>query len=127
MAKRNRPTHEFVTEHATSCGPRWSNREVLLFHCFNPHGAGAQKRHYDGRISQAIKDGHMKTGAFFVYGSLNMYHYDRLMGLLKLSRFNIKKDVLRGTVEGVLRDVQSAHNALQALAGAPVTPPASDP
>lgn len=77
----SKPTIEQVFHDATEPGPRWTNRQVALFHAFNPHGLVAAKRANDDQISRLVDEGRIKSGATIAYGGFQSFEVDVLMRL----------------------------------------------
>lgn len=75
MSKRN--INE-VMETATDIGQGWTNKEIAMFHCFNPNGLCAKKRKVDEAIDSAVINGKMKSGAILAYGGHNSFGVDML-------------------------------------------------
>lgn len=76
-----KPTIDEVFHTATAPGEKWTNRQVALFHAFNPHGLVAVKRTNDDRISAIVDAGDAKPGAIIAYGTFNTFEVDSLMQL----------------------------------------------
>ena len=51
----NMTRFEYITKTATDCKPSWSNKDVIRFHYFNPHGIMAKRRASDDRILAMVE------------------------------------------------------------------------
>lgn len=92
--------YRFVTEKATETQNSWTNKEIAMFHYFNPNGVYAQKKAVDARIDTLVDEGKAKSGAIIAYGALNYYYADHLSALIG------KKRVKHGDIYSVIRGLQ---------------------
>jgi len=81
-----RPDTDVIFHTAAAPDRAWSNRDLLMFHAFNPNGLYAQKRSNDNRVSALVDAGKAKSGALIAYGVFDQYLYDRMQELLALKR-----------------------------------------
>lgn len=97
---------ETITKTATSVSHSWTNKEVVMFHYFNPNGLIAAKRIVDDQISQLVDSGKAKSGAIIAYGSLNFFNYDNLAKLL--NKKAVRSIDLAVTIRGLKSDLERA-------------------
>lgn len=87
---------------ATEVNNKWTNREVIWFHYFNPNGLYAAKKSINDKISALVDAGVCKPGAIIAYGGLYTFHTDRLSDLVT------KKRVKTSDMQSVLRGLRFA-------------------
>lgn len=97
---------EQVTKTATAVCNSWTNREVAMFHYFNPNGLLAAKKITDDQVSKLVDDGKAKSGAIMAYGSLNFFYYDHLSKLI--NKKSVRHVDLVVTLQGLRTDIESA-------------------
>ena len=103
---------ELVTKTATEPDWRkWSNKEVALFHAFNPHGLVARKQAVDEQIAEAHKKGLCKSGAMLAYGTFNSFSRDLVMGLVERQR--VRRINLLVAIEMLQDDIKKAEEFLR--------------
>ncbi len=112
----NTSNWNFVSKTATEVQPGWSNRQVALFHYFNPNGLYAAKKATNEAINAAVDAGTMKAGAIIAYGTLNTYFEDRLRELVQKKRVNATRlavvlDCLRNDIALAKQKLESAEVA----------------
>lgn len=74
MARRS---FEYVTQIAeTDAG--LNQKEVALFHYFNPRGLAADQKRIDAAITALVEAGVVKSGAILAYGGFDTYNRNRL-------------------------------------------------
>lgn len=74
---------EYVTKIATEPVRSWTNKEVAMFHYWNPNGILSQRQLFDKKINEFVDSGVSKSGAILAYGSLS--YLDNLESLRKLA------------------------------------------
>ena len=104
---------EMITKLATEADAKWSNKEKVLFHYFNPNGMLAKKRATDELINAAVDAGKAKTGAIIAYGSMNHFNEDRLYQMLDLKRVDRIK--LKVVLEMLASDIKAATKFLETV------------
>ena len=95
-----------ITKTATTVAKSWTNREIVMFHYFNPNGLTAAKAVTDKQIDALVDAGLAKSGAIMAYGFLNHFHTDRLHKLFDKKAVNGID--LQITLEGICRDIETA-------------------
>lgn len=89
-------------------GRNWSNKEKAQFHYFNPNGLYQQKLVADKEIDRLVEAGLAKTGAYYVYGSLNRFHFENLVRFSDIKRKRVDSIELGLTLRGMRDDIQKA-------------------
>ena len=97
---------EQITKTATDISNSWTNREVAMFHYFNPNGLLAAKRITDDQISKLVDEGKANSGAIMAYGSLNFFYYDKLSNLI--DKKSVRNADLVITLQGLRDNIESA-------------------
>ena len=94
-------TYMYVTKEATSDEGLTSNRQVALFHYFNPNGLESRRIENNNRISELIEQGVVKSGMSLAYGwRSSTYYSDCLRDLALKTRVNTRKlRVILGLLE----------------------------
>lgn len=108
---------DYVTREATAPGKRWSNRDIIRFHAFNPHGLVAQKDALDAEVRAAVDAGRCKSGAILAHGTFDSFTRDRLMELVGMRRVGGTK--ARVAVRMLAERNESARAFLAGLPAAP--------
>lgn len=98
---------------AKVANPRWNNKDVAMFHYFNPNGVLAKKRATDKLIDDAVDAGKARTGAIIAYGSMNHFAEDELYKLVNMKRVDRIK--LKVTLEMLKRDIEAASKFLETV------------
>jgi hypothetical protein len=62
--------YDYVTQTASQPANSWTNKDMALFHAFNPNGLVSQKRKNDELIREMVDAGEVPSGWHFAYGSL---------------------------------------------------------
>jgi hypothetical protein len=96
---------------ATEVQRGWNNKQVALFHYFNPNGIRAQKKITDAQIDALVEAGKAKTGAYIAYGSMNSFYTDDLLKLVSKQR--VSRIELEITLRGIRRDIDVASKFIQ--------------
>jgi hypothetical protein len=96
---------------ATEVQRGWNNKQVALFHYFNPNGIRAQKKITDAQIDALVEAGKAKTGAYIAYGSMNSFYTDDLLKLVSKQRVN--RIDLWVTLKGIRENIDSAKQFIQ--------------
>lgn len=91
---------------ATEVNNKWTNREVIWFHYFNPNGLYAAKKSINDKITALVDAGVCKPGAIIAYGGLNTFHTDWLSNLVSNKR--VKTSDMRGVLSGLRFAIQCA-------------------
>ena len=82
-------TYIYVTKEATSDEGLTSNRQVALFHYFNPNGLESRRIENNNRISELIDQGVFNSGVSLAYGwRSSTYYSDCLRDLALKTRVN---------------------------------------
>lgn len=76
----------YVTREATSDKEMANNRQVAQFHYFNPNGLESRRVKNNGRISELIEAGVVKSGMSLAYGWLSSDYYTDCLGALALKK-----------------------------------------
>lgn len=98
--------YRFVTEKATETQNSWTNKEIAMFHYFNPNGLSAKKKAVDARIDTLVDEGKAKSGAIIAYGSLNYHNTDHLAAMLRYKR--VKPSETYAIISGIQWDIEKA-------------------
>lgn len=101
---------------ATTVQRGWNNKQVALFHCFNPNGIWAKKKITDAQIDALVEAGKAKTGAWLAYGSMNSHYTDDLLALVGKQRVN--RIELEITLRGIRCNIDEATKFIEELNGA---------
>jgi hypothetical protein len=107
--------YRFVTEKATETQNSWTNKEIAMFHYFNPNGLYAQKKAVDARIDELVGEGKAKSGAIIAYGSLNYYNTDHLAAMLRYKR--VKPSEMYAIISGIQWDIEKAEKFIAETEG----------
>ena len=91
---------------ATEVNNKWTNREVIWFHYFNPNGLYAAKKSINDKISALVDAGVCKPGAIIAYGTLNTFHTNWLSNLVTKKR--VKTSDMRGVLSGLRFAIEMA-------------------
>lgn len=89
--------HTEAIKTATECMPHWSNKYKLMFHMYNPNGVLERRNRSDDRIRALVESGFTNSGALYVHGSFNDYHYSKLVELsyaARVSTFDLNYHVI---------------------------------
>lgn len=98
---------DFLVERATEPKRTWTNKEKLIFHCFNPDGVYYRKRELDKKISQLVDEGKANSGALLVHGTLRDTYTEKLVEMNRGKRY-IKRIDLEVLVELIEKDIVKA-------------------
>lgn len=96
-----------ITKTAATVAKSWTNREIVMFHYFNPNGLTAAKAVTDKQIDALVDAGLAKSGAIMAHGFLNHFYTDRLQKLFDKKAVNGID--LQVTLNGIRRDIEKAN------------------
>ena len=96
-----------ITKTATIVAKSWTNREIVMFHYFNPNGLTAAKAVTDKQIDALVDSGLAKSGAIMAYGFLNHFNTDNLQKLFDKKAVNGID--LQVTLNGIRCDIEKAN------------------
>ena len=91
---------------ATEVNNKWTNREVIWFHYFNPNGLYATKKSINEKITALVDAGVCKSGAIMAHGGLNTFHTDWLSNLVSKKR--VKTSDMQGVLSGLRFSIRLA-------------------
>lgn len=91
---------------AKEISSKWTNRDVIWFHYFNPNGLYAAKKSVNDRISALVDAGLCKSGALIAHGGLNTFHTDWLSRLVSNKR--VKKADMQAVLSGLRFSIKLA-------------------
>ena len=95
-----------ITKTATTIAKSWTNREIVMFHYFNPNGLTAAKAATDKQIDALVDSGLAKSGAIIAHGSLN-YHYTNMLGKM-FDQKAVNGIELQVVLNGLRNDIEKA-------------------
>jgi hypothetical protein len=102
----NSKRYELVTKTALSVGDNWTNREIAMFHYFNPNGLRARKLELDDEIAKVVDAGLANSGAHISYGTFND------AAIIQLREYAMQNRILGsklwGTIAMLKKDIRSA-------------------
>jgi len=96
-----------ITKTATTVANSWTNREIVMFHYFNPNGLTAAKTATDKKIDALVDLGLAKSGAILTRGSLNSYYTNRLGKMF--DKKAVKSIELQVVLKGLRGDIENAN------------------
>lgn len=76
----------YITEKATKANSKWSNKDLVAFHYFNPNGLYAKKRKNDDRIAELVDAGVIPNGWHVAYGTFASFETNALLDLVNKPR-----------------------------------------
>lgn len=91
---------------ATEVNNKWTNREVICFHYFNPNGLYAAKKSINDKITELVDAGLCKSGALIAHGGLNTFHTDWLSKLVSNKR--VKTVDMQAVLSGLRFNIKLA-------------------
>jgi len=77
---------DFMADIATNESQARTNKEAIIFHCFNSQGLVARKNANDQRISDIVGAGLAPSGFIIAYGSFHSTWVDDMMALVNKKR-----------------------------------------
>ena len=101
-----KPTVDAIFHTATEPGRGWTNKNVALFHAFNPNGIVAQKRLRDDAVSKLVNDGVVPSGWLLAYGRFSNYPTEELMRIAGLPAVSVKKSRVRTLISMISDDIK---------------------
>lgn len=77
---------DYMADIATSESQARTNKEAVIFHCFNACGLVSRKKKNDLQISKLVDDGIVGSGFILAYGGFHSTWVDNLMALVNKKR-----------------------------------------
>jgi hypothetical protein len=105
-----KPTYDYITKEAPAVGDKWTLKNKVRFHYFNPNGLYTRKRRNDDAISRLVSEGKAKSGAIVAYGTFASQEADNLNKMLRHPRvtqsgYNVTVSMLREHCESQERAI----------------------